>query len=77
MDLEGRTRRRAETVRVGNYDRRDGAVIWARRRQLVNFTLRVSLAALLIGNRPDQLGPRSKSTSGRVVPSTKNSEGGR
>ena len=36
----------------------------------VVLTLRVSLAALLIGRSPDQLGPTSQSTSGIVVPST-------
>lgn len=33
-------------------------------------TWRVSLVALLIGRRPAQLGPMSKSTSGIFVPST-------
>ncbi|KAJ2978959.1 hypothetical protein NUW54_g11215 [Trametes sanguinea] len=36
----------------------------------VKLTLRVSFGSLLIGRRPDQLGPTSQSTSGMVVPST-------
>ena len=39
--------------------------------------MRSSLGSLLIGSSPDQLGPTSQSTSGIVVPSTKNSTGRR
>ena len=38
-----------------------------------SITFRVSFVALLMGRSPDQLGPMSKSTSGIVEPSTKNS----
>ena len=35
-----------------------------------NHTFLVSLAAALMGSKPDQLGPISKSTSGMRAPST-------